>query len=243
MTCWIATRAGISSPSNPGEGALYLDHVKRRNHRRSTNRQPARASARRPDRCRSRPAQRRPGLLAGCRAPRLVRKPVSPRTRHHGGILARSRSRIFLYGICRFRESLPSTPDDIVAVGWKFKGTALRSPPPRPAAFSKHASATKVSTTLRLCRRICPSRMRALCSSSVIPTAPRPEPVSKRDARNVFRRQHGYPASCPELADLLAHRGPDLFSGPLPWSSIGWGRRFRLPTKLFSPLGALSTII
>ena len=45
-----------------------------------------------------------------------------------------------------------------------------------------------------------------------------PEPVSKRDARNVFRRQHGYLASCPELAELLAHRGPNLFSGPLPWS-------------------------
>jgi hypothetical protein len=45
-----------------------------------------------------------------------------------------------------------------------------------------------------------------------------PEPLSKREARNVFHRQHGYLASCPELAGLLAHRGPNLFSGPLPWS-------------------------
>ena len=40
---------------------------------------------------------------------------------------------------------------------------------------------------------------------------------AKRRDRNPFRRQNGYAVSCPELAALLGHEGPELFHGPLPW--------------------------
>lgn len=42
---------------------------------------------------------------------------------------------------------------------------------------------------------------------------------AKRAARNPFNRQHGYGRSCPELATLLQHVGPNLFVGELPWST------------------------
>jgi hypothetical protein len=35
-----------------------------------------------------------------------------------------------------------------------------------------------------------------------------------------FRRCHGYRDSCPDLRPLLDHRGPELFSGPLPWDTL-----------------------
>ena len=41
--------------------------------------------------------------------------------------------------------------------------------------------------------------------------------VAKRVQRNPFNRQPPYEESCPELAGLLRHRGPDLFEGRLPW--------------------------
>ena len=40
---------------------------------------------------------------------------------------------------------------------------------------------------------------------------------AKRAERNPFRRQHGYFTSCPELAPLFQHPGPEAFRGPLPW--------------------------
>ena len=41
---------------------------------------------------------------------------------------------------------------------------------------------------------------------------------AKREARNPFRRQHGYSISCPELAGLLDHTGSELYDSELPWN-------------------------
>jgi hypothetical protein len=121
-----------------------------------------------------------------------------------------------LYGICRFREVSGTYPDNIVAVGWKFKGTrfdlhrrALRFPEARfryegvndPPALEENLPFERARTAL----------------FERDPYGVTPEPERKREARNVFRRQHGYRESCPELGALLAHRGTELFSGPLPW--------------------------
>ena len=42
----------------------------------------------------------------------------------------------------------------------------------------------------------------------------------KRRERNPFRRSVSYPRGCPEIAPLLAHCSPTLYSGPLPWNTL-----------------------
>jgi len=122
-----------------------------------------------------------------------------------------------LYGVCRFREVTGRYPEGIVAVGWKFKG-------PR---FDLHRRALRLRATsfryegvndpATLEENLPFEKARALLFEQD-PYGVSAEPALKREARNVFRRHHGYTQSCPELAALLAHRGPELFSGPLPWS-------------------------
>jgi hypothetical protein len=121
-----------------------------------------------------------------------------------------------LYGICRFREYIGLYPERIVAVGWKFKGPrfdvhrrALRFPADRfryegvndPDTLEQNLPFEKARTAL----------------FERDPYGVTPDAAQKREARNVFRRQHGYRESCPELTALLAYRGTEIFSGPLPW--------------------------
>jgi hypothetical protein len=122
-----------------------------------------------------------------------------------------------LYGVCRFREITGGYPIGIVALGWKFKGPrfdlhrrALRLP-----ASSFRYEGVNDPPTLE--ENLPFEKARALLFEQD-PYGASAEPARKREARNVFRRHHGYTQSCPELAALLAHRGPELFAGPLPWS-------------------------
>ena len=123
-----------------------------------------------------------------------------------------------LYGICRFHEVTGGYPESIVAVGWKFKAArfdlhrrALRFPASRfryegvndPATLEEHLPLERACAAL----------------FERDPYGAAAEPTAKRQARNVFRRHHGYRESCPEVAVLLGHRGPELFAGPLPWPS------------------------
>jgi hypothetical protein len=124
-----------------------------------------------------------------------------------------------LYGVCRFREVTGGYPIGIVAVGWKFKGPrfglhrrALRFP---EARFRYEG----VNDPPALEENLPFEQARALLFEQD-PYGATAEPARKREARNVFRRHHGYAQSCPELAALLGHRGPELFAGPLPWSSL-----------------------
>ena len=121
-----------------------------------------------------------------------------------------------LFGSCRFREVTGEFPENVTALGWQFKGArfglhreALRFPAGRfryvgvndPPDLEKHRH---FETARREMFREDPYGMG-------------PEPVAKRAARNVFRRQHGYAASCPELAELLQYGGPSLYDRTLPW--------------------------
>jgi len=122
-----------------------------------------------------------------------------------------------LYGVCRFREITGGYPDGIVALGWKFKGArfdlhrrALRL----PAGSFRYVGVNDPPT---LQEKLPFEKARARLFEQD-PYGASAEPARKREARNVFRRHHGYAQSCPELAALLAHRGPELFAGPLPWS-------------------------
>jgi hypothetical protein len=124
-----------------------------------------------------------------------------------------------LYGVCRFREVTGGYPESFVALGWRFKGPrfdlhrrALRFPESRFRYVGVNDPPT-------LEENLPFEKARALLFERD-PYGNTPEPALKREVRNVFRRHHGYRESCPELAALLAHRGPELYAGPLPWSSL-----------------------
>ena len=203
-------------PFQSGEGALYLDHVKRG----------VTIAAQQPDSL----LVFAGGQTDAAAGPRSEGQGYWLAAEHYAwfgnpSVRGRATTEEFsldslqnlLYGICRFREVTGRYPDDIVAVGWKFKG-------PR---FDLHRRALRILETRfhyegandppSLEENLPFEKARAHLFE-LDPYGTSTEPVAKRDARNVFRRQHGYLASCPELAELLAHRGPDLFPGPLPWS-------------------------
>ena len=121
-----------------------------------------------------------------------------------------------LYGVCRFREITGGYPDSIVALGWKFKGPRfdLRRRALRIPAASFRYEGVNDSPGLEENLPFEQARARLFERD---PYGASAEAAGKREARNVFRRHHGYTQSCPELAALLAHRGPELYSGPLPW--------------------------
>lgn len=123
-----------------------------------------------------------------------------------------------LFGLCRFREVTGRYPAKLIAVGWEFKGPrfhqhreAVRFP---PDAFRY----VGVNDPPDLERNL-PFEAARREMFRWDPYGSSEEPVSKRVARNTERRHHGYAASCRELSDLLSYTGPELYSGPLPWTA------------------------
>jgi hypothetical protein len=121
-----------------------------------------------------------------------------------------------LFGICRFTEFTGEYPEFVTLVSWKFK----------ERRFDAHRNA--IGFPLPRFRFVGPNNPRdlaqALASEDRAVEAYARDPYSsgerfraKRRERNAFLRQNGYSISCPELAALLAHEGPELFPGPLPW--------------------------
>lgn len=122
-----------------------------------------------------------------------------------------------LYSVCRFREFTGAYPRRITVAGWGFKRerftdlhrAAIRFPADRfayecvndPAdveGSAKHEAVTRAAFLAD-------------------PYGSSGDLDAKRRERDPLRRQHGYAASCPELAELLRHAGPGIFAGPLPW--------------------------
>lgn len=121
-----------------------------------------------------------------------------------------------LFGLCRFREVTGGYPRNLVVVGWRFKG----------ARFELHREALRfpreryrydgVNDPPDLARNEPFEALRREVFRHD-PYGAGEEPVSKRNARNAFRRHHGYAISCPELAGLLGYEGPGMYEGSLPW--------------------------
>jgi hypothetical protein len=122
-----------------------------------------------------------------------------------------------LFSICRFHEFTGQWPGRITVAGWGFKAerftdlhrAALRFPEPR-----FHYMAVNDPVDLAAAEQgEAPNRARFAAD----PYGTNVALAEKRFDRNPFRRQHGYAESCPQLRDLLEHRGPEYFSGCLPW--------------------------
>lgn len=122
-----------------------------------------------------------------------------------------------LYGICRFRECTSRYPHHITVAGWAFKGPrfdfhrhALRFPAER-FRYAGVNDPDNLNVNL-------PFELQRLQDFRLDPYGASPNLAAKREARNPFRRFHGYAHTCPELRNLLAHAGPELYEETLPWS-------------------------
>lgn len=124
-----------------------------------------------------------------------------------------------LFGICRFREYAGRYPERVALVSWAFK----------ERRFGLHREA--IGYPAERFRYVGPNNPRdleqALASEQSAVANYTGDPYSsgarfrlKRNDRNPFRRQNGYAISCPELAGLLKHEGPDRYAGPWPWSAV-----------------------
>lgn len=132
-----------------------------------------------------------------------------------------------LFGIARFRQCTGRIPREVTVVSWPFKEerfglhvAALRFPEER-FHFEGHGEPLDPDGTLA-------GESQAVAAFRDDPygcrTSPEGTPAAecvllgdKRARRDPFARVVPYAESCPELADLLAHRGPERFAGPLPW--------------------------
>ena len=121
-----------------------------------------------------------------------------------------------LFGLARFRELTGRYPDHVTVVGWAFKARrfslharALRFPADR-FTYEGVNDPADAMTSIRGETRVLEAFMRD-------PYATHGDLARKRAERDPFTRPAPYAATCPELADLLHHTGPDIFPGPLPW--------------------------
>lgn len=122
----------------------------------------------------------------------------------------------FLFSLCRYREWTGSFPNHVTLVSWEFKQQrfeiirrALGYPehrftfvgandPPNPTEAARGEEAALAAMGAD-----------PYCAGDVL--------RGKRLQRNPFSRTPPYRMSSPELAGLLDHGGPDLFTGALPW--------------------------
>ncbi len=121
-----------------------------------------------------------------------------------------------LFGICRFREFAGLYPERVTLVSWGFKEARFglhRDAIGFPAAQFHYRGP---NNPLDLEQALASER-RATQWYREDPYSSGPRFRSKRVERNPMRRQSGYAISCPELAGLLAHEGPELYRGALPW--------------------------
>lgn len=121
-----------------------------------------------------------------------------------------------LFGICRFKEFGGSYPDRVTLVSWKFKERrfglhreAIGYPSERFVYLGPN-NPRDLDQALR-------AEKNAIAAYTADPYSSSPRFREKRRERNPYRRQNGYAISCPELAALMTHEGPELYRGPWPW--------------------------
>lgn len=121
-----------------------------------------------------------------------------------------------LYGLCRFHEVSGRWPERITVAGWGFKArrfselhrAALRWERPFEALAINDPPALELAAAREAATR---------AEWAADPYGCHAPLADKRAARDHFHEPVPYAASCPELAGLLRHAGPELCSDPLPW--------------------------
>jgi hypothetical protein len=121
-----------------------------------------------------------------------------------------------LFGLCRFKEVAGSWPARITVPGWGFKARRFSELHRAALRWERPFDALAVNDPVEI--EIAAARE----ASTRLQWAADPygchAPLSeKRTERDHFHRVPPYASSCPEVADLLRHEGPQCFEGPLPW--------------------------
>lgn len=152
-------------------------------------------------------------------------QPEKVRERAFAEEYARDSFENLLFGVCRFREVTGRYPHRLTVVGWGFKAerfelhrAALRWPVERfeyITANDPHDLAAAFTGETR--HALEPFQRDPYGTQTAAPEPQISLLGDKRAARNPFRRTAPYALSCPEINALLTHRGPELFSGALPW--------------------------
>jgi hypothetical protein len=122
-----------------------------------------------------------------------------------------------LFTLCRFRQIEGSYPARVTVVSWAFKAARFdvhRDAIAFPAARFRFVGVND-PPALDAARR---GEAAAIAAFTADRYGAGPTLDAKRRARNPFDRHPPYAESCPEVAGLLAHRGPDRFGGPCPWN-------------------------
>lgn len=121
-----------------------------------------------------------------------------------------------LFGLCRFKECTGRYPEHASFVSWAFKRErfelhreSIRWPANR-FAYAGANDPPEIGQAVE-------AEARTRAGYIADPYSSGGQYRAKREARNPFRRQHGYGASCPELTGLLGHVGPEPYRGPVPW--------------------------
>ncbi len=122
-----------------------------------------------------------------------------------------------LFGLCRFHEIAGRWPARLTVVSWTFKSArfdlhraALRWPWERWEFIGAHNPLDLAGAEAG--ERQAHQQFKQDPYGAQLPLS------DKRQARNPFRRQPPYALSCPEVAALLNHRGPERYDGWLPWA-------------------------
>ena len=126
-----------------------------------------------------------------------------------------------LFGICRFHECVGRYPQTVTVVSWRFK--MERFDLHRDAIkFPRDAFAFKGVNDpidLEAARKGEKSAVDAFAVDPYGTKTEGPEDLgTKRIDRNPFNRPDPYSTTCPHVVGLLAHRGPDRYNEPLPWT-------------------------
>jgi hypothetical protein len=123
-----------------------------------------------------------------------------------------------LFGLCRFREVTGRYPKQITVVSWAFKAErfALHRAALRwPASNFAFVGANNPDD---LAGALAGEAAHALAPFRLDPYGSHPPLSHKRNQRTPFQRHPSYPLTCPEVAGLLRHGGPEIYAGPLPWA-------------------------
>ncbi len=121
-----------------------------------------------------------------------------------------------LFGICRFKEYAGRYPEHVTFVSWAFKERRFglhREAIGFPASRFTYAGPNNP----RDLEQALASERNAIDAYTRDPYSAGERFRAKRRERNPFRKQNGYAISCPEVGALLAHEGPALYRGPVPW--------------------------
>jgi hypothetical protein len=125
-----------------------------------------------------------------------------------------------MYGLCRCREWAGGWPARITVAGWGFKSRRFAELHRRALRWERPFESLAVNEP--------PGYEEAAAREAETREQWRLDPygalaplAGKRASRDHFRRTPPYASTCPEVAGLLAHRGPEVYTGALPWDAGG----------------------